>query len=160
MRSTLLVGARGGVLVFGATADGVQAQAKAPLAQPNAEAAPQVPAGELALGTVRVPRKVLADGKPLAAGTYRVRLTTQEATGRAPGATPSYERFVEFLQGNQVKGREVASIIADADIAKVAKGRKPGAGATRVELLRGNDFLRVWINRGGNHYLIHLMNQA
>jgi hypothetical protein len=160
MRSTLLVGALGGLLVLGAAAEGVRAQAKAPLAQPSAEAAPAVPAGELALGTVRVPRTVLADGKPLPAGTYRVRLTGQEASGRAPGATPSYERYVEFLQGNQVKGREVASIVADADIAKVAKGRKPGPGSTRVEVLRGNDFLRVWINRGGNHYLIHLMNQA
>jgi hypothetical protein len=160
MRATLLVGALGGLLMLGAMADGIEAQVKAPLAQPMAEAAPQVPAGELALGTVRVPRKVLADGKPLAAGTYRVRLTAIEATSPAPGATPSYERYVEFLQGKVVKGREVASIIADADIAKVAKGRKPGAGGTRVELLRDKEFLRVWINRGGNHYLIHLMNQA
>ena len=34
------------------------------------------------------------------------------------------------------------------------------ANLERVEVLRGNEFLRVWINRGGNHYLIHLMNQA
>jgi hypothetical protein len=25
-----------------------------------------------------------------------------------------------------------------------------------VELLKGEDYLRVWINRGGNHYLVHL----
>jgi hypothetical protein len=25
-----------------------------------------------------------------------------------------------------------------------------------VELLKGNVYLRVWINRGGTHYFIHL----
>ena len=23
-------------------------------------------------------------------------------------------------------------------------------------MLKGNDYVRVWINKGGNHYLIHL----
>jgi len=130
--------------------------AKAPLTQPTTEAATPVQVSEAALGLVRVPRKVMADGKPLAAGMYRVRVTTQEAAGRAPGATPTYERYVEFLQRGEVKGREVASIVADADISKVAKGRRPAPGSARVELLKGNDFLRVWINRGGAHYLVHL----
>ena len=44
-----------------------------------------------------------------------------------------------------------------ADIGKVAKGKGPAPGATRVEKLRGDDYVRVWINRGGNHYLIHLV---
>ena len=26
----------------------------------------------------------------------------------------------------------------------------------RVEMLKGNDYLRVWINRGGTNYIIHL----
>src|SRR5262245_17987276 len=41
-----------------------------------AQTAPQgqVPAGDSALGSVRIPRAVMADGKPLAAGTYQVRL--------------------------------------------------------------------------------------
>jgi hypothetical protein len=25
-----------------------------------------------------------------------------------------------------------------------------------VQVLRGNEYLRVWINRAGNHYLVHL----
>ena len=25
-------------------------------------------------------------------------------------------------------------------------------------MLRGNEYLRVWINKAGNHYLIHLWN--
>ncbi len=116
-----------------------------------------VPAGELALGSVRVPKGLKADGKELAAGTYRVRLTPEEAASKAPGATASYERYVEFVQGTQVKGREVVSIVPSADISKVAKGKGPAPGASRVERLRGDDYVRVWINRGGNHYLIHLI---
>ena len=53
-------------------------------------------------------------------------------------------------------GREVVSIVPSADIGKVAKGKPPAPGATRIERLRGDDYVRVWINRGGNHYLIHL----
>ena len=26
----------------------------------------------------------------------------------------------------------------------------------RVDMLKGNDYVRVWINRGGNNYLINL----
>ena len=49
------------------------------------------------------------------------------------------------------------SVGAEADIAQVAEGPgKPAKGRTRVDTLKGGDYLRVWINRGGNHYLIHL----
>ncbi len=161
MTSKLVGYAVGGLLVFAAGGLDLSAQdAKAPLTQPTTEAAPAVPTGDVALGAVRVPRKVMADGKALAPGTYQVRMTSQEAAGKAPGATPTYERYVEFLQKGEVKGREVASIVADADIAKVAKGKKPAAGGSKVEVLKGNDYLRVWINRGGNHYLIHLVASA
>jgi hypothetical protein len=158
MKNRFLIAALGGLLLAGPAASLALAQhAVAPLAQPASEAAPPVPAGDLALGSVRVPRKVMANGQPLAAGTYQLRLTGQEAAGNAPGATASYERFVEFVQGGQVKGKEVASIVAGADTAKVAKGRKaPAPGSPRVELLKGNDYLRVWVNRGGNNYLVHL----
>ena len=30
----------------------------------------------------------------------------------------------------------------------------------KVELLKGDDYLRVWINRGGTNYLIHLVTAA
>ena len=154
MKPTLLASALG--ILVGLAPSASYAQAKEPLTQPNSEAAANVPAGELALGTVKVPKGVKADGKELAAGTYTVRLTAQEATSKAPGATPSYERYVEFVQGKEVKGREVVSIVPSADISKVAKGKPPAPGATRIERLRGDDYVRVWINRGGNHYLIHL----
>ena len=111
--------------------------------------------GGNSLGTVHLAKKVMADGKPLAAGTYQVRLTTDEpkpAVGQEQGA----ERWVEFVRGGKVAGREVASVISSQDIAKIAKGKKPKANSASVELLKGGDYYRVWINRGGNHYLIHL----
>jgi hypothetical protein len=86
-----------------------------------------------------------------------VRLTAEEAAGKAPGATPSYERYVEFLKGTEVVAREVVSIVPSADISKVAKDKPPAPGSARIERLRGDDYYRVWINRGGNHYLIHLV---
>ncbi len=155
MKPTLLAGAFA-FLVVGATPVALMAQATQPLQQPNSEAAAMVPPGELALGSVRVPKGLKADGKVLPAGTYRVRLTPEEAAGKAPGATAAYERYVEFVQGTVVKGREVVSIVPSADIGKVAKGKGPAPGASRVQKLRGDDYTRVWINRGGNHYLIHL----
>lgn len=115
-----------------------------------------VPAGELNLGAVTIGRKVMADGKPLAAGTYQVRLTAQAAQPTAKGASETLERWIEFVQGGTVKGREVVSIVPKDEIKQVAKVNPPAAGSSRVELLKGNDYLRVWINRGGNHYLIHL----
>jgi hypothetical protein len=115
-----------------------------------------VPTGALALGTVRLTRSVTADGKPLAAGSYQVRLTPEEAKPAVPGQLEKLERWVEFVQRGQVRGREVVSIVPQSEIGQVADGRPPRAGASKVELLKGNDYLRVWINRGGTHYLIHL----
>lgn len=117
----------------------------------------QVPTGEATLGSVRLPRSVMADGKALKAGTYQVRLTAQAAAPAVPGQT--MERWVEFVQGGKVAGREVVSIVPAAE----AKDLQPGPDApastrsgTRVEMLKGNEYLRVWINRAGVGYLIHM----
>jgi hypothetical protein len=131
------------------------AQHKAPNQQPSTAEAPAAPTGDMTLGSVRLPKTVTADGKPLAAGTYQVRLTGQEAAPNAVGATESLERWVEFLQGKTVKGREVVSIVPQAEIKTVVKDAPPASGASKVQVLRGNDYLRLWINRGGNHYLVH-----
>ena len=45
------------------------------------------PTAQMALGSVHIPKGVKADGKPLAAGTYQVRLTPQSATPDAKGQT-------------------------------------------------------------------------
>ena len=136
------------------------AQHKAPNQQPATAAVPTAPAGDLALGAVRLPRAVTADGKPLAAGTYQVRLTAQEAKPDAVGTTEALQRWVEFLQKGTVKGREVVSIVPQAEVGAVVKDAPPASGGSKVQMLRGNDYLRVWISRGGNHFLIHLPTGA
>jgi hypothetical protein len=52
--------------------------------------------------------------------------------------------------------REVATVIPQDEIDKVAKGKKPAPGSTKTELLKGGDYYRVWINKGGENYLINL----
>lgn len=112
------------------------------------------------LGSVTLGRNVMADGKPLAAGTYQVRLTTESPKPGA-GQTLESERYVEFVRGGKVMGREVATVVSQAEVKEMAESkRQPAAGASRVELLKGEDYLRVWINRGGMNYLIHLVTAA
>jgi hypothetical protein len=107
------------------------------------------------LGTVHLAKTVMADGKPLTAGTYQVRLTTEEAKP-AVGQSPDAERYVEFVKNGKVVAREVATVISAADIGQVAKGAKPAPGTAKVEELKGGKYLRVWINKSGNNYLINL----
>lgn len=107
------------------------------------------------LGSVHISRAVKADGKALPAGTYQLRVTGSVAEPAAAGQTPQYERWAEFLQGGQVKGREVVTIVPQSDIAQVGKQKAPASGSYRVELLKGGDYLRLWFNKGGNHYLVH-----
>jgi hypothetical protein len=125
----------------------------------QAKPATQKPAGEAGstvnLGTVNIPRAVKANGEALPAGTYQVRVTETPASPPAAGQTPQYERWAEFLRGGKVVGREVVTIVPASDIKQVAEMAPPPAGGSRAEVLKGNDYLRLWINRGGNHYLIH-----
>jgi hypothetical protein len=107
------------------------------------------------LGTVTLSKKLMADGKPLAAGTYQVRLSSDEVKPAA-GQNPEAEKWVEFVKGGKVVAREVASVVSAQDIGTIAKGRKPKANSASVEMLKGGDFWRVWINKGGNNYLINL----
>jgi len=137
-----------------------QGEARTPKQQPNTAPTPDAPTAAMALATVSIPRAVKADGKPLAAGTYQVRLTTDEAKPDAVGTSGKLERWVEFVQKGTVKGREVVSIVPQKEINLVEKDTPPAAGGSKVQLLKGNDYLRVWINKGGNHYLVHLPAEA
>ena len=120
---------------------------------------PPVPMGELALGNVRIRFNTMANGEALPAGTYAVRLTPAEGQPPAAGITEHYERWVEFSQGGTVKGKEIVSIVPAEEIAGVANDPAPGRNRSKVEMLRNNEFVRVWINRDGNHYLVHLVPQ-
>jgi len=163
MKRLILVGALFGALGAGAYAQGTGAKSAqqsgghtAPKTQPPTEAAATAPEGQLQLGTVTLPKSVKADGKPLAAGTYTVRLTADTASQEAKGQTKSLERWAEFVKGGKVAGREVVTIVPQADISKVQKDAPPRPNSSKVETLKGGDYVRVWINKGGNHYLMHL----
>jgi hypothetical protein len=48
-------------------------------------------------------------------------------------------------------------VLLPADVkAAVKGGTPPAANGVKVELLKSGEYLRVWANRGGRHYLIHL----
>jgi hypothetical protein len=155
MKQRWLVGLLAGVLMMGSASAFAQQK---PAAKPAG-----APTAETALGSVTLPRSVMADGKTLAAGTYTVRLTAQSAQPTVPGQLPDMNRWVEFVQGGTVRGREVVSIIPADEVKDTQPGpdleagkSRVGRGSSRVETLKGGDYIRVWINRGGNNYLVHL----
>src|SRR5947207_11332579 len=117
----------------------------APKAHPGSAPAPSVPTGELQLGSVHLGKGVKADGKPLAAGRYQLRLTAQAATPDAKGQTPSSERWAEFLQRGQVKGREDVTIVPQSEIDKVKKDTPPHAHEYKMEMLNGGDYMPVTV---------------
>jgi hypothetical protein len=112
--------------------------------------------GNTSLGTVTLNKAVMADGQRLAPGTYQVRLTSDQPKPGA-GQSPEAERYVEFVRGGKVVAREVATVVSEADIKQILDSpRRPAPGSARVETLKGDDYVRVWINRGGTNYIIHL----
>jgi hypothetical protein len=129
--------------------------AKPALAKPAMQAEAKEAGGAANLGSVRIPRDVKANGEALPAGTYQVRVTETAAAPPAPGQTPQYERWAEFLRGGKVVAREVVTVVPASDIKQVAEVTPPAPGGARTEVLKGGDYLRLWLNRGGNHYLIH-----
>jgi hypothetical protein len=116
----------------------------------------QAQTGATALGTVRLPRAVMADGKALPAGSYSLRVAS-DAVAPVKGQGAENAKWVEFVQAGQVKGRELASVVGSADVKTVVKGKAPASNTAKVELLKGGEYLRVSANRGGNVYLIHLV---
>jgi hypothetical protein len=104
---------------------------------------------------IRLPQAVLANGKSLAAGTYQLRITT-ERPAPAAGQSATAECWVEFLKGGSVAGREMASVVSAEDIGAVAKGPQPKPNAVRVDLLKRGEYLRVWMNSAGTHYIVNM----
>ncbi len=131
-----------------------------PLDVVRAQTAPanvDVPTGAVELGSIELPRRVMANGEALASGTYDLHVTGDSAAPPAPGQLAVLARWVEFRQGGEVRGREVVNIIPNSEIQDVAKTAPPASGTSRVELLKGNDYLRVWSNQNNTHYMIHLV---
>jgi hypothetical protein len=136
--------------------ENAQAGHAAPKTQPMQTEAPSATTTAMALGSVRLAKALKADGKALPAGTYQVRLTADEAKPDAKGSSEVLERWVEFVKGGQVVGREVVSIVPANEAKLVQKDSPPPSGGSKVETLKGGDYVRVWINKGGNYYLVHL----
>ena len=113
------------------------------------------PVEAVALGRVTLPQAVRADGVPLSPGTYELRLTG-EAVPSVVGQTDGAARWVAFCHEDTVAGRALATRIPAPAIGAVANGSPPREGETRVERLRGGDYLRIWLHRDGVHYLLHL----
>lgn len=111
-------------------------------------------AGDL-LATVRLTTAVTADGKPLPAGTYELRLTKERPPAQA-GQSPDAQRWIEFVAGGRVAGREIAEVLRDDDLPAEGASSVPSRGGTRVELLRGGEFLRISVRRDRERYLVHL----
>jgi hypothetical protein len=159
MKRMVLVGALVGAFAvtgFAQSKDKTTGQGHtAPKTQPPTGPAVTAPAGDMTLGSVHIPKNVKADGKALPAGTYQVRLTPQTASPDAKGQTATLERWVEFTKGGKVEGREVVTIIPNSEIAKVQKDTPPAANSAKVETLKGGDYMRLWIRKGTNHYLVH-----
>ena len=115
-------------------------------AQQTAPGNVKVPRGKISLGSVELPWRVMADGRTLVSGTYDMRVTADSAKPDAPGQLAVLERWVEFRQGDEVKGREVVSIVPQSEISDIAKSAPPVSGTARVEMLKDNEYLRVWVN--------------
>ena len=105
-----------------------------------------------ARGEVTLFSAVLANGEELAAGTYLLSLAEDSPS---PSETGSSGRWVEFLDGDTIAGRGLAVVIADSEIGEVSDSGSLRKEA-RVTVLKEGDYVRVWLNRDGVNYLVHL----
>ncbi len=170
MKQFVLVAVLTGALAGLGYAQAAPQQEPATKQAPTGKKATKAPAtrtqagGEAAAGqvlaTVMIPANVKANDQPLAKGTYQVRLSSDEVKP-APGTDPNSEKWVEFVQHGQVKGKEVASVVPNRDVAQIAEDKQspPPVGKPKVQFLKEHKYYRVWINKGGNSYLVHLPPQ-
>lgn len=114
-----------------------------------------LPAAGDVLAHVRIPQAVLANGKPLPPGEYDVRLTS-DRPNTSSGQPADDERWVEFVARGTVAGRDVAEIVTASDRPAVGASAEPARDGTRVDLLKGGEFVRIAVTRGGVRYLVYL----
>jgi len=139
MKCVISLLALSGVLSVGATAQ----QQQKPAADPAT------------LATVCITQPVIANGYPLAPGLYEVRLTNEHLTP-LPGQSSDAERWVEFVAGGSVVAREAAVVLRDDDLPSEGASSVRARDGTRVELLKGGEFVRISARRGEERYLIYL----
>lgn len=131
-------------------ANGINAAITAHVAE--VERVRQEAADRRARGYVTIPTAVMADGQRLAAGDYLLRLAEE-----APAASDTGPdgRWVEFVDGEDVAGRGLAVVIPDSEISEVSESGSPRNEA-RIVALKGGEYVRVWLNRDGVNYLVHM----
>ena len=105
-----------------------------------------------ARGEIALRSAVLANGEELAAGTYLLSLAEDSPS---PSGTGPSGRWVEFVDGDIIAGRGLAVVIADSEIGEVSDSGSLRNEA-RVAVLKEGDYVRVWLNRDGVNYLVHL----
>ena len=118
------------------------------------EEARQAAAERAMRGEIDIPRSVLLNGQALDAGSYTLRLAEEEPAPAGADAAGA-GRWVEFVSDDEVAGRGLAIVIPDGEIGEVADIAPPRNEAQVVELKEA-EYLRVWLNRDGVSYLLHL----
>ena len=70
-------------------------------------------------------------------------------------------RWIEFLHEAEgaVAGRGLAIVISDAEIDDLAKSSVP-RNQVRLDELQSGEYIRLWLNRGGSNYLVHMPTAA
>ena len=63
---------------------------------------------------------------------------------------------MEFVAGGKVVARESAEVLRDDDLPAVGASSVPARSGTRVEMLKGGEFLRVSVKRDRERYLVYL----
>lgn len=105
--------------------------------------------------SVQIPVTVLADGKPVPPGRYDVRLTGERPAPLA-GQPAGAQMWVELAADGKVVAREVAEVLNDADLPAEGESSQHVQNGTRVEMLKGGEFLRISVKRDGTRYLLYL----
>jgi hypothetical protein len=127
-----------GILAGALTASPAFAQHKAPNEQPKTDAAPAAPTGELVLGSVHLAKPMTADGKPLPAGHLPGEVDRAGVEARREGGERKPRALGRVLAERGGQGREVVSIVPQAEVKNVVKDAPPPAGgAPKVQTLKG-----------------------
>jgi hypothetical protein len=107
------------------------------------------------LSTVQIGTPVTAGGVSLPAGTYELRLTGQRPAPLV-GQPQNAQEWIEFVVDGKVVAREAAEILYDDDLESAGDASQRVKSGTRVEMLKGGEFLRISVKRERERYLLYL----
>ena len=111
------------------------------------------------LATVRIGIAVAAGGTLLSPATYQLRLTGEHPDPPV-GQPRNAQEWIEFSKDGNVVAREAAEILYDDDLTPLGASSQRARPGTRVEMLKGGEFLRISVKRERDRYLIYLPVRA